>query len=81
MNVSVLFFGITRDITNKSRDDFNLNEGATLALLDRAIVERYPNLSSKATYKWAVNETYCLDTSVKLNSGDEVALIPPVSGG
>jgi len=81
MIVHVLFFGLIRDITAKPFADFELSEAATLETLRHKLYERFPKLKNQTTFKYAVNNEYCLDEKQQLKQGDEIALIPPVSGG
>lgn len=81
MRVRVLFFGMLRDLSGKASDDIDLPEGASvrdlLAECERAMPRLRESLPSLAM---AVNQQYAAaDTT--LHSGDEVALLPPVSGG
>lgn len=81
MRVRVLFFGMLKDLAGKPVDSIELPEGATLrdllARYEAAIPRLKDSLSSLAL---AVNQHYAAaDTA--LHSGDEVALLPPVSGG
>ena len=46
------------------------------------LFERYPSLVSLDPYlRWAVNQSFVDEDELILKSGDEVALIPPISGG
>jgi MoaE-MoaD fusion protein len=81
MRVRVLFFGVLKDLAGKSGEVLELPEGAAvrnlLAYYFSAIPAMRDSLTSIAV---AVNQEYSgLET--KLKSDDEVALLPPVSGG
>ena len=55
--------------------------GTTVGSLAREIVERYPNIiGNPSKLVVAVNEEY-QNHDYQFGDGDEVALIPPVSGG
>jgi molybdopterin converting factor subunit 1 len=81
MRVRVLFFGVLKDLAGKASDTLDLPDGASV----RDAVARYeaqiPRLKeSLASLALAVNQQYAgPDTSLK--DGDELALLPPVSGG
>jgi molybdopterin converting factor subunit 1 len=81
MDVTIRYFAGHRDIVGRVEERIELSEGATVGMLWGLLVERYPRLggySGKLLY--AVNQEFStLET--KLRDGDEVALIPPVSGG
>ena len=81
MIINVLFFGITKDIASQPSCKIDLPEGSTLERLNEELQTRFPDMKEKATFKYAVNDDYCLNTDVILKEGDEIALIPPVSGG
>jgi len=81
MRVHVLFFGILKDLAGKSSDRLELRDGASV----RNVLEHYaleaPRLQeSLASLAVAVNQQYA-GPDTKLKSDDEVALLPPVSGG
>ncbi len=79
-SASVLLFGITRDITGQSAVSVPLPEGARVADLLSQLYEQYPDLVGIRSVMVAVNGEYA-ETDQLLNSTDEIALIPPVSGG
>lgn len=57
-----------------------LPDGATVARLADEFLQQYPLTRDANALVVAVNEEYA-DHDQVLNNGDEVALIPPVSGG
>jgi molybdopterin synthase catalytic subunit len=81
MRTHVLFFGILKDLAGRGSDSPELPEGATVADLTAHYAKQIPqlkkHLEAAAT---AVNQEYVHSTEV-LQEGDEVALLPPVSGG
>ncbi|HTI61539.1 MoaD/ThiS family protein [Mucilaginibacter sp.] len=79
MKVNVLAFGIAKDIFGGSSVTAELN-GNTTADLKQSLETRYPRLKQLASYMVAVNNEYAPDESV-LKEHDEIAIIPPVSGG
>src|SRR5436309_3270938 len=81
MRVRVLFFGVLKDLTGKSADSIELPEGASVRDLLAHYENRIPDLkTSLPSLALAVNQQYSGPETV-LKSGDEVALLPPVSGG
>ena len=81
MEVTVRFFALYRERAGVSERGWQLPEGATLADLLVEIRRAYPDLAPPdVEIVAAVNEEYA-DGGVTLREGDEVALIPPVSGG
>jgi MoaE-MoaD fusion protein len=81
MRVRVLFFGMLKDLAGKSSDTLELREGATVKDLLTHCATGTPRLKdSLASLAVAVNQQYA-GTQTVLKSDDEVALLPPVSGG
>lgn len=72
-------FGITKDILGARESVFELN-GETVGSLRSALKHRYPALTEIRSLMIAVNNTYAEDDLAIVES-DEIALIPPVSGG
>lgn len=81
MRIRVLFFGILRDLTGSRECDVELAEGTTAAGLFDHFAARFPALEqARRSVTVARNQEFA-DPSVALSDGDEVALLPPVSGG
>jgi molybdopterin synthase catalytic subunit len=81
MKVNVLFFGITHDLTGCAQEQVELAEGETLEGLRRRYETRFPRLLSVgSSLLLAVNQEIGKG-STPLHDGDEVAFMPPVSGG
>ncbi|HEY0796508.1 MAG TPA: molybdenum cofactor biosynthesis protein MoaE [Acidisarcina sp.] len=81
MRVRVLYFGALKDIFFKDRETIELPRNASVATL----LDHYRNIAPGQGNFWdilavAVNTEYALPAQ-SLNDGDEVALLPPVSGG
>jgi MoaE-MoaD fusion protein len=81
MRVRVLLFGVLKDLFERSEDALDLSPGATISDL----LEHYRQLAPDdarlfQSLALAVNQEYA-SAHVALNDGDEVALLPPVSGG
>ena len=80
MQIQLLFFGITSDITGKRSDDITIPEGISIGKLKEKLVLEYPKLKNYNSFSIALNTEYASDDLI-LKNGDTVALIPPVSGG
>ncbi|MCL5244610.1 MoaD/ThiS family protein [Cellulophaga sp. 20_2_10] len=81
--MKVLLFGVTKDIIGSSILDvsnFTTNTQKTVGDLHTYLQEKYPDLKKLSSLAIAVNSAYA-EHSVTLKETDEVALIPPVSGG
>jgi MoaE-MoaD fusion protein len=81
MRVQVLFFGILKDVTGSSHESFDLPDGATVSDLLSFLGSKIPAIGkSLPSLAVAVNQHYSgLET--RLRPEDEIALLPPVSGG
>ncbi|HET7206544.1 MAG TPA: molybdenum cofactor biosynthesis protein MoaE [Terriglobales bacterium] len=81
MQVRVLFFGMLKDVTGRVADVLELPEGACLADLLGHYEKHVPKLKALLpSVAVAVNREYAAPES-QLHGNDEVALLPPVSGG
>ena len=80
MEVKIELFGITREIVGASRIGFELPSPATVHVLLEQLRKRYPRLQGLSSLAVAVNSEYAAQ-DVVLAENDEIALIPPVSGG
>jgi len=70
-----------KDITGRSQDDLQLPDGSPLGDVFDACAARYPRLSHlAASIVLACNHEFG-DRSTLVRDGDEIALLPPVSGG
>lgn len=81
MKIRVLYFANLRDLFGCSEEDISLQTGATLESLAQELSRRVPDLAGQIqSLAWGVNlELAPIGTA--LRDGDEVALLPPVSGG
>lgn len=81
MRVRILFFGQLKEVAGRERDTLELPEGACVADLLRRYAEVKPALQPYYdVMAVALNQEYS-EAESALHEGDEVALIPPVSGG
>ena len=81
MQVRVLFFGVLRDLAGKASDALDLPENASLGDVLAHYEEIIPRLKNTASsIAMSVNQAYAAP-GTRLRPGDEVALLPPVSGG
>jgi molybdopterin synthase catalytic subunit len=81
MRVRVLFFGMLKDLVGKSEDSIDLQDGASVRDVLTQYGSRIPRFSeSLNSLAVAVNQQYAEPDTV-LKPSDEVALLPPVSGG
>ena len=81
MKIKVLFFASCRDIASCRKAEIEILEGTTVEAFKRDLLAQYPDLASLSNVlSVAVNTEYAVGSTV-LRAGDEVAFIPPVSGG
>ena len=81
MQVRVLFFGVTREITGLQGEAAQLAKGARLGELFEQYAGRFPRLGEmRRSLLLAVNRDFGKPERV-LQENDEVAFLPPVSGG
>ncbi len=79
-HVRMLAFGIAKEIVGASEITIDAQDIDTVAALRKALMARYPQFAQLRQVALAVNGQYTIDSDLIL-SGDEVAIIPPVSGG
>jgi molybdopterin synthase catalytic subunit len=81
VKVSVRLFAGLHDIVGRREVELELIDGATVADLRSQLGSRYPAVVPfMSTLVCAVNEEY-VNNDYRLSPNDQVALIPPVSGG
>jgi MoaE-MoaD fusion protein len=80
MRVVVRLFASYREAAGMGRIELELQPGATVKDAIAEIVRRFPLVAEGRKVVIAKNREY-VDASEPLADGDEVALIPPVSGG
>ena len=79
MTVRVLLFAYLRERCGVREIDVDLPEGASVADVWHRLGERFATLPAEPP-RFAVNRVY-VDKGHPLHDNDELALIPPVSGG
>ena len=80
IHVRVRLFASLRERLGQSSLTLELNEGATAAAVLATLAAVAPSLGETSNLALAVNQRYATDAT-PLADGDEVALLPPVSGG
>jgi molybdopterin synthase catalytic subunit len=81
MQVRVLFFGLLKDLAGRPSDALSLPENATLADVVVHYESRIPGFRAwSGSMAMSINQQYA-SPEARLKAGDEVALLPPVSGG
>jgi molybdopterin converting factor subunit 1 len=81
MRITVRFFAVVRDRAGVAQIVVHAEPGATVATVVGSIATQFPAIAEVLPrVAFAVNQTY-MDRATFLHDGDELALIPPVSGG
>jgi len=81
MKVRILFFGVLRDLAGRNQDELDLPSGSSVADVLAHCKAKFTGLEEMLpSVAIAVNQQYSRPDT-KLNDRDEVALLPPVSGG
>jgi molybdopterin converting factor subunit 1 len=81
MKVRLRFFASLREQLRMSEREIELPERATVRRIWNDLCAEHPGLERfGASVSFAVNREYA-DGDTDVNDGDEVAFIPPVSGG
>ena len=79
--IKVLLFGAAADRAGTRETELPVDEGLTLAEIWPLLAERHPDLAPmRDTLAFAVNGEYARPDA-GVSDGDEIAVLPPVSGG
>lgn len=79
MELKIKTFGVARDMMGGKEVVVKI-DGNDVAALRKALTTDYPLLETLRSLLLAVNQQYAEDSQT-LTEIDEIALIPPVSGG
>lgn len=80
MIIEILAFGIVKDIFKGPSVNVEVNNTLHVAGLKLVLEEKFPELKRLTSYMMAVNNEYAMPKDF-IQPNDEVAIIPPVSGG
>lgn len=80
MNVTLKLFAAVRDIVGDSSRELSVADGSTAVDVWASLTAQYPRLSAHPIPMVAINQEYA-EPERPLHEGDELAFIPPVSGG
>ena len=82
--MNIKYFSWLKNITNTNEEIINDSDIKDIKSLQIFLKKKYPKLKKyldkKQLIRYAVNYEYVLKNK-KLNSKDEIAIFPPVSGG
>ncbi len=79
MKINILLFGVLTEITGQTAMQVEASAVSDLNSLHMYLIQKYPLLEEK-TFQYAVNQSIA-SAGHPLYAGDEVALLPPFSGG
>ncbi|MGC8913019.1 MAG: molybdopterin converting factor subunit 1 [Thermoplasmata archaeon] len=80
MKIKVKYFAGLRDITGRETETINVEHGITISGLLSLLYKKYPEMKKTAEIIVAKNRQY-VEENERIEDGDEIALLPPVSGG
>ena len=81
MKIELLFFASARDLSGATQATIELPDGADIAAMVRRVVSEFTNLVPvAASARFARNEEF-VSQDTPLQDGDQVAWLPPMSGG
>src|ERR1039457_7340470 len=81
MHVRVLFFGMLKELVGHPADEADFPPGADLRSVFERYASRHPRMRELAGSIVIARNHEFADISTPLAEGDEVAFLPPVSGG
>jgi molybdopterin synthase catalytic subunit len=81
MRIKVLFFGMLKDLAGRPADEADFPAGSTLATVFHRYAERYPRMGELASSIVVARNQQFAELSTAVADGDEIAFLPPVSGG
>jgi len=82
IRVTILYFAFIHEITRKKEEIMELSTNTSIKELISIILTRYPNIKNIKNIKISVNYRIVNSNSnLILKNADEVALLPPISGG
>ena len=81
MRIKVLFFGMLKDLAGTPEELAEFQDGATLGGVFEHYAGRFPRLREMAGSIVLARNHEFANPSVVVREGDEIAFLPPVSGG
>lgn len=80
MVITIKLFGIAAENAGERTMQLDVSEDCDLLELQEKLKASFPQLESIVHFSIAVNRAY-VKQNMRINANDEIALIPPVSGG
>ena len=79
--MKVLFFGMLKDVAGRAEDQLDLEDGATLGRVFEHYSSQFPRIREMAGSILLARNQEFAGPATQLADGDEIAFLPPVSGG
>ncbi|MCX6013325.1 MAG: MoaD/ThiS family protein [Chloroflexi bacterium] len=79
MRITIKFFALYREITGENDITIEAQKGSTVASLSKELSKKFPGFPSNPSMV-AVNSEF-VESDYKIKNGDEMAFLPPFSGG
>ena len=79
--MKVLFFGMLKDVAGRSEDQLDLENGATLGSVFDHYCDKFPRMREMAGSILLARNHEFAGPAATIGEGDEIAFLPPVSGG
>ena len=80
MELEITAFGIAKDILGSRIYRLEVSSSISVAQLKEQLYREFPQFQALKSLAIAINEEYAIDNQ-RIEPGDQVVLIPPVSGG
>lgn len=82
VEIEVIFFAKARELVGRSSAKLYIQQHTTIQQIKSKLIQNFPNLEQLGdAYMLALNESYLESEVVHLSQNDELAVIPPISGG
>jgi len=81
MKVTIRYFASIRETVGVPEESVELEDGASIEVLKGLLNHRHPKIKKHWEFAiLSVNRTYA-KSDIILKEGDEVGILPPISGG
>jgi molybdopterin synthase sulfur carrier subunit len=81
MKIDILLFGVVKELAGSSQVKLEINQPQiSVSDLKTQLYQKWPETQKLKSLLIAINENYAQDSDL-IKVGDEIAIIPPVSGG
>lgn len=81
MKITLRFFGQLRELAKCDKAEIEIKSGTKIGDLMWLVGERFPNMREHLkVVSFSIDNEYAAKDTI-LNEGNEVSLLPPISGG